>query len=164
MATEEKIQNTIKATVKNYFTDAEVLLFGSRARETSNKDSDFDILVITHKTLTAKDKLFYKAKIRKELLYAGIRTDILIQSNKEVKKKKDLPGHIIRNILNDAVPLWEKKKTFDIDLKSLTDFGVSVRYPDDFFIPEVKEALEYRDIALEIKSAVYKLIQFNHSG
>jgi HEPN domain-containing protein len=55
------------------------------------------------------------------------------------------------------------KEAFDVDLKSLTDFGVSVRYPDDFFIPEVKEALEYRDIALEIKSVVGKLIQFNSS-
>ena len=105
MTTEEKIQNTIKATVKNYFTDAEVLLFGSRARETSKKDSDFDILIITSKTLIPKEKLFYKAKIRKELLFSGIRTDILIQSKKEVKQKKELPGHIIRNILNDAVPL-----------------------------------------------------------
>ena len=27
-------------------------------------------------------------------------------------------------------------KIFDIDLGSLTDFGVSIRYPDDFYIPD----------------------------
>ena len=51
------------------------------------------------------------------------------------------------------------KKAFDIDVKSITDFGVSVRYPDDFYIPSVKEALEYRDIAVEIKSVVESLLK-----
>jgi HEPN domain-containing protein len=32
------------------------------------------------------------------------------------------------------------KVAFQIDFKSLTDFGVSVRYPDDFYIPDEKEA------------------------
>ena len=46
------------------------------------------------------------------------------------------------------------KEAFEIDLKSLTDFGVSARYTDDFYIPDIKETLEYRDIALEIKEIV----------
>ena len=50
------------------------------------------------------------------------------------------------------------KETFDIDLKSLTDFGVSVRYPDDFYIPDLKETLEYREIARKIKVIVEKKI------
>ena len=50
------------------------------------------------------------------------------------------------------------KEDFNIDLKSLTDFGVSVRYPDDFYIPDVKEALEYREIASEVKKVVEGLI------
>lgn len=50
------------------------------------------------------------------------------------------------------------KEAFDVDLKSLTDFGVSIRYPDDFYIPDVKETLEYRDIANNIKRIVDKKI------
>ncbi len=53
------------------------------------------------------------------------------------------------------------KTAFEIDLKSLTDFGVTVRYPDDFYIPDIKEALEYRDIAFEIKEIVERLIVMN---
>ncbi len=52
------------------------------------------------------------------------------------------------------------KEAFEIDLKSLTDFGVSARYPDDFYIPDVKETMEYRDIALEIKEIVEKRLKF----
>ena len=51
------------------------------------------------------------------------------------------------------------KEAFEIDVKSITDFGVAVRYPDDFYIPDIKEALEYRDIAEEIKEIVEKLIK-----
>ncbi len=51
------------------------------------------------------------------------------------------------------------KEAFQIDFKSLTDFGVSVRYPDDFYIPDEKEALEYRDIAISVKEIVERLIK-----
>lgn len=47
----------------------------------------------------------------------------------------------------------------DFDLKNLTEFGVSVRYPDDFYIPSVTEALEYHQIAEEIKSIVEGLVK-----
>jgi len=36
-----------------------------------------------------------------------------------------------------------------IDPKNLSDFGVSVRYPDDFYLPSVDEALEYKELALK---------------
>lgn len=94
-------EDIIKETARKYFPDAEVILFGSRARQVHVSDSDYDILVITHKDLTPGQKLPYKTKIRKELLKSDIRTDILIQSHKEVEVKKQLPGHIIRNIFND---------------------------------------------------------------
>jgi len=51
------------------------------------------------------------------------------------------------------------KEAFQIDFKSLTDFGVSVRYPDDFYIPDEKEALEYRDTAITVKEIVERLIK-----
>ena len=51
------------------------------------------------------------------------------------------------------------KHSFDIDLKSLTDFGVSIRYPDDFYVPGVNETKEYIIIATEIKNLIEKLIK-----
>lgn len=47
---------------------------------------------------------------------------------------------------------------FNLDLKSLIEFGVSVRYPDDFYIPSVIETKENIDIALAVKSVVENLI------
>ena len=103
METNREILALIKTTACKYLPDAEVLLFGSRARKDATSDSDYDILVLTSQDLSPKEKLPFKTKIRKDLLKDGIRSDILIQSKKEVKKKRKLPGHIIRNILNDAI-------------------------------------------------------------
>lgn len=50
------------------------------------------------------------------------------------------------------------KEAFHIDFGSLTDFGVSIRYPDDFFIPDVTETLAYRDTAISVKEIVEKFI------
>ena len=105
METNREILELIKATVCKYLPDAEVMLFGSRARKEAASDSDFDVLIITSLDLSPKQKLPLKTNIRKDLLKEGIRSDILIQSKKEVKKKRKLPGHIIKNILNEAILL-----------------------------------------------------------
>jgi HEPN domain-containing protein len=46
------------------------------------------------------------------------------------------------------------KSCFDFDFGSLTDFGVSIRYPDDFFVPDKEDTILYCDIALEVKKVV----------
>jgi HEPN domain-containing protein len=46
------------------------------------------------------------------------------------------------------------KSDFNFDFGSLTDFGVSVRYPDDFFVPDKVDTINYRDIAQKVKIVV----------
>ncbi|NLN95813.1 MAG: nucleotidyltransferase domain-containing protein [Bacteroidales bacterium] len=103
MDTNSKILKLIKETACKHLPNAEVFLFGSRAREDATTESDYDILVLTSIDLSPKEKLPIKTNIRKELLKDGIRSDILIQSKNEIKKKRNLPGHIIKSILNEAV-------------------------------------------------------------
>jgi hypothetical protein len=103
--TNNQIVEVIKDTALKYLPDAEVLLFGSRARKEERSDSDYDILLISKANLTPKEKFPLKTKIRKALLLIGIRTDILIQSKSEVDQKKDLPGHTVRRILREAIIL-----------------------------------------------------------
>jgi uncharacterized protein len=103
--TRNQIIETIKSVGREYLPDSEILLFGSRARKDEKSDSDYDILIVTKTNLTPKEKLPLKTKIRKELLAFGIRSDILIQSESEVNQKKNLPGHVVRKILREAIPL-----------------------------------------------------------
>jgi len=46
-----------------------------------------------------------------------------------------------------------------IDLKSLTDFGVSVRYPDDFYVPDLSETTYYAGVAREVGAIVRGLVR-----
>ena len=103
--TKNQIIETIKSTAHEYLPESEVLLFGSRARNDEKSDSDYDILLVTETNLTPKEKLPLRTKIRKALLALGIRSDILIQSKNEVNQKKNLPGHIVRRILREAILL-----------------------------------------------------------
>lgn len=101
----DAISNIIKAVARKYLSDSEIMLFGSRARKDSSAESDYDILLLTERALTPKEKMPLKTAIRKELLKSGIRSDILIQSKKEADIKKQLPGHIMRTIFKEAVLL-----------------------------------------------------------
>ena len=105
MQSDDHNAKKIKEIAKNYFTDADVFLFGSRAKETANDKSDYDVLIITDQFLTPQSRTPFRTQIRKDLLKHGIRSDILIQSRTEVEKKKKLPGHLIRNIMRDAILL-----------------------------------------------------------
>jgi uncharacterized protein len=105
MKTSDEIIGTIKKTAQEYLPDAEILLFGSHARENASIESDYDILLITNIELLPKEKLPIRTNIRKALLSIGIRSDILIQSKSEVEKKKKLPGHIVRKILRESILL-----------------------------------------------------------
>jgi predicted nucleotidyltransferase len=105
MKDNDEIIEEIKKAVHERLPDAEVLLFGSHARNNASSESDYDILLITGHDLSPAEKLPLRTNIRKLLLSIGIRTDILIQSKTEIERKKKLPGHIVRKILSEAILL-----------------------------------------------------------
>ncbi|MBP7281881.1 MAG: nucleotidyltransferase domain-containing protein [Leptospiraceae bacterium] len=93
----------IKAAIQNIFPVARIALFGSRAKNQETESSDYDILVILDKDILLEDKVKLRTQLRKLLVKKGILTDILIHSEKEVNLKKTLPGHIVRNAMQEAV-------------------------------------------------------------
>jgi len=46
-----------------------------------------------------------------------------------------------------------------IELKNLSEYGVSVRYPDDFYIPDKEEIVELLEIAKVVKEKLEDLIE-----
>jgi len=95
----------IKETADKFLPGCKILLFGSRARKDFNSDSDYDFLIITNDTLDIRKKRMLKSMIRKELARFKIPADILIQSEKEITSKKEITGHILKQVLKEGVAL-----------------------------------------------------------
>lgn len=95
----------IRETVSRFIPNSKVVLFGSRARNENCNDSDYDFLIITPDTLDIRKKRALKSCLRKELARKKIPADILIQSEDEVNDKKDIDGHILKQVLREGVAL-----------------------------------------------------------
>ena len=95
----------IKKMSLDLIPGSKVLLFGSRARNENSTDSDYDFLVITQQPIDGILRRNFQSMLRKELAKLKIPADILIQSEEEVAKKKDIIGHIIREIVSEGVTL-----------------------------------------------------------
>jgi len=102
----DQIHHTIKSMVNYFLPNAQVLLFGSRARGESSIDSDYDLLVITQETFAPRTKMNWESKIRKALVNElNMPFDVIIQSEKEVSQKKNLSGHIVYYAMKEAVEI-----------------------------------------------------------
>jgi len=66
--------------------------------------------------------------------------------------------HEIEFLLNECSKIDQDFE--NIDPKNLSDFGVAMRYPDDFYVPSIYESLEYKEMAFEIKRIVEEKIKF----
>ncbi|OGJ85020.1 MAG: hypothetical protein A2268_13715 [Candidatus Raymondbacteria bacterium RifOxyA12_full_50_37] len=75
-------------------------------------------------------------------------------------RKNDFrPTHDVDFLLSECVKI-DQAAFLGLDLKSLADFAVNVRYPDDFFVPEMDEALSCSELAKTVKKIVEKTIPF----
>lgn len=102
----QEVFNTIKSTVHSFLPDARILLFGSRAKNSYDKNSDFDLLIITQKTLTPREKINWCGTIDKALVKSlKAPVDILLNSEEEVNIKKNFPGHIIKQAIKEGISL-----------------------------------------------------------
>jgi predicted nucleotidyltransferase len=100
------VYNKIVRTVQELLPGSSVLLFGSRARGDHNKHSDYDLLIITPRTFTSKEKIFWANLLDRAIVEAiGAPIDLLLNSEEEVYQKKELPGHIIRTVLREGLRL-----------------------------------------------------------
>ena len=103
METGTSIILQIKSTVYSFFPDAEVILFGSRARGEHRLNSDYDLLIVVNEMHDNSERLRMQAKIRKVLAIKHILADVILQSSNEIKVKENLPGHVVRTALREGI-------------------------------------------------------------
>jgi predicted nucleotidyltransferase len=100
------VYDTIRDTVQACLPGSRILLFGSHARGAQNKDSDYDLLIITPCLLTQKEKLSWSSQLHKSIVKAiHAPVDLLMYSEEEITEKQNLPGHIVRTAIREAITL-----------------------------------------------------------
>jgi predicted nucleotidyltransferase len=95
----------IKEVTLKILPSCSIVLFGSRARSDASFDSDYDFMVIIKKNLDIAEKRRYKAILRKELAKLKIPVDVLIETEGDVDIKRNISGHIVREVMKYGVVL-----------------------------------------------------------
>lgn len=105
MSTQEA-RDTIKSTVHSFLPGAKVLLFGSQAKGSQGKDSDYDILIITEKMMPQTEKRDLRGKIAWALVKSvHAPFDVICHSQEEVNVYKNYNGHIVHYAMQEAIQL-----------------------------------------------------------
>lgn len=98
-----EIQHAIRNHILKVDPDAKIILFGSRARNDADPESDWDILVLTPKKISTT----YKNQILDELFFAEMETNQVISSL--IRNEKEWENYqntaIYKNILHDGIDL-----------------------------------------------------------
>ena len=106
------IETSIKNIVDNVFahkglTLDSVFLFGSMARGDSNKESDYDILIVSKEELSSKERRNLSIEISRALRQQIRLTpfDIIIKSRKDFDEEKDIVNTISNEVLLEGIKL-----------------------------------------------------------
>lgn len=99
------IKTSIFEILHDAGTSARIILFGSRAREDFTKFSDYDILLITDRTIEIKEKMNLSKKIREYLAKAGFDADVIIKSDTEIQYLRHKSGSIVKDALKEGITL-----------------------------------------------------------
>jgi predicted nucleotidyltransferase len=100
----EKAIRIIKETIENKGVKVlKIILFGSRAKGTARKDSDWDFFVIIDKKLSFNEKWDIIDEIKIKLAKLKIPNDIFLKSEDEVEESKDDVGRITYYVLKEGV-------------------------------------------------------------
>ena len=98
--------NVIKATIEEVskklgLTVDEIILFGSRARGDFRKEGDWDVLVVLSEPVSRKTELEAYKLIHRELLFKGVKADLLFISKGELEKVKEDRGFVYHYALKN---------------------------------------------------------------
>lgn len=95
--TDELFLQEVKRYVHEIDPQAEVWLFGSRARGDAREDSDWDFLVLTEQPATWT----FKSRLRDHLYDVGFQTNHIIST--VIQSKKEIPFLMITELYQNVM-------------------------------------------------------------
>jgi len=100
-----KLLLLVKKVVRRSFPDATILLYGSVARGTQELDSDYDVLILTNRSLSTEEETCIRDSIYDLELEHGVVISAIFYSSQEwnMPIRRVMPFH--DNVEKDAVVL-----------------------------------------------------------
>lgn len=96
------------------------------------------------------DTVCFHAQQAIEKLLKGM----LVANSRNISKTHDLV-----KLLTDVADILPELLPYEEQLEDISEYGVGVRYPDDFFEPTLEEARHAYDVALEIETILLNKIR-----
>jgi predicted nucleotidyltransferase len=100
---DRQLLHEVKQIVQKFLPAAEVVLYGSVARGTQDAESDYDILVLTDKSLTTKEEDVVEEALYDLQLAKGVLICTIFYEKEFWRKHPNMPFH--RKVDQDAVAL-----------------------------------------------------------
>lgn len=91
------------------------------------------------------DTVCFHAQQAIEKLLKGV----LVANARNISKTHDLV-----KLLTDVADILPELLSYEDQLEDISEYGVGVRYPDDFFEPTLEEARHAYEVALEIETII----------
>jgi predicted nucleotidyltransferase len=79
--------------------DADIILFGSRARGEAGPESDLDLLVIEP---DFNQRMEEYGRLRRELRGLDVAIDLLVYRRREADRWRDVPGSFLHRVLGEG--------------------------------------------------------------
>lgn len=104
-AIEERLAG-MAAAIRRLITDAEVRLFGSRARGEAGPDSDVDLLITAPDAwLASQDRFALLADLWGAVAQADLSVDLVLHSSSEANRRARQPGSLVHEAMREGVRL-----------------------------------------------------------
>lgn len=100
----QEVKIKIKESLVSKFSLEKIILFGSQARGTAHSKSDVDLLVISKVSM---DRFTLMNQMTKELLSINYAFDVILLSESEFERDKNIPGTVARYASKEGVVLYE---------------------------------------------------------
>ena len=88
----QEILERVKDQVKSLDPSADIMLYGSRARDDSHEESDWDLLVLTERKISQADEKAYRSKIYDLELQLDEAFSTIIYNKEVWNSKMKLPN------------------------------------------------------------------------
>lgn len=104
-AIEERLAG-MAAAIRRLIPDAEVRLFGSRARGEAGPDSDVDLLITAPDAwLASQDRFALLADLWGAVAQADLSVDLVLHSSSEANRRARQPGSLVQEAMREGVRL-----------------------------------------------------------